>query len=468
MPPLQLTNLLQTALPNLSENGRALLNALGCMNGHPPGCAELAEWLGFHDRYQFARALRREGLPPLEVVGGWARTLYWMLEAETTGMSLRELADRERTDPAVAYRLVRRITGQRWSEVRRAGLAVTVLRFRDRCATNHAALAGSRPRPLAVGERAGCVAAPPAVMRRVANRAPTRVPARLVIQGVSERISVGGGPFDVALTPSGDALVTRGHAAALSVLKLNPLRVAHTIQVAPTPTRVVTNRNGQWAYVTNQFAEAIGVVDLERRQQVGLIPVPGHPLGAAMSPNGATLYVTTNRDRLVAVSTIQRATLGSAPIPLAIQQLTVHPAGRWVYAPCWHLGAVVEVDARTLATTRRFDVGGRAQDVIVSADAQNLYVANESGWLDVIHLPSGRHTARVNFGTAALGLALSPDQAYLFVGLLDAGRVVVLERLSLTERASIATGGRPRLFAVLPEGDAVLVANEHGWVDLLR
>lgn len=134
MPPLKLTSLLQGALPNLSVSGRALLRVLGCVNGHIPHSSETAAWLGFHDRYMLARALRRDGLPPLEVLSGWARTLYWILESETSGFSLRELAEREGLDPAVAYRLVRRVTGRRWSEVRRDGLATAVLEFRDRCA----------------------------------------------------------------------------------------------------------------------------------------------------------------------------------------------------------------------------------------------------------------------------------------------------------------------------------------------
>jgi len=471
MPPLQLTSLLQNTLPHLSLKGRAVLSALGCVNGRAPGSAELAAWLGFHDRYQFARAMRREGLPPLETLGGWARMLYWMLEAETSGISLRELADRERIDPAVAYRLVRRITGQRWSEVRRAGLAVTVLRFRDRCGNGQAALAGLRAVALAAGDRvrhstSTTRVGPP--VRNVARIAPAAVPGHRVIQTVSERVPVGGSPGDVTLTASGDALVTRAHAAALDVLKLNPLRVSHTIRVSPVPTRIVTNGRYPWAYVTSQFGEAVCVVDLERRQQIGLIHVPGHSMGAVMAPDGSRLYVTTNQDRLVAVSPLQRIALSSGPIPLGIPQVTVHPSGRWVFASNWRAGTVVEVDGRTLETTRRFEVGGIAQDVIVSADGQYLYVANESGWLDVIHLPSGRRAARVNFGTAAFGLALSADQAYVFVGLLDAGRVIVLQRQGLIERASIRTGGRPRLIAVHPNGDLVLVANEHGWVDLLR
>lgn len=71
-------------------------------------------------------------------------------------------------------------------------------------------------------------------------------------------------------------------------------------------------------------------------------------------------------------------------------------------------------------------------------------------------------------GTPALGFALSADQAQLFVGLLDAGRIIVLQRQGLIERAAIATGGRPRLIEPHSNGDAVLVANEAGWVDLLR
>ena len=113
-------------------------------------------------------------------------------------------------------------------------------------------------------------------------------------------------------------------------------------------------------------------------------------------------------------------------------------------------------------------LGGVVQDVVVSPDGQTLYAANEAGWLDVIHLPSGRCTATVELGTPALGVGLSADASHLFVGLLDAGRVLVLQRQGLVERASVAVGGRPRLIATHPDGDAVLVANEAGWVDLLR
>jgi DNA-binding beta-propeller fold protein YncE len=484
MPPLRLTSVLHTALPHLSENGRALLSVLGCFNGHPPCSHELAQWLGFHDRYQLARALRREGLPPLEVIGGWARTLYWMSEAEGSGKSLRELAEREKVDPAIAYRLVRRVTGRRWSEVRREGLALTMLRFRDRCAEaaprrtanlgtpRFARVVGDQiPRPFPPAATTRPIRGP---SRGAETRARTTLPrpGHRVAQSISERVAVDGAPFDVAFAASGEALVTRPHAAAVDVLQLNPFRVSHTIRVGPTPTRVIPTardgKNGHVAYVTTQFVEAVRIIDTERRQMVDSIPVPGHPLSAVMSPDGHTLFVTTNQDRLVAISTAQRTVVGSTAIPLTCPQLTIHPSGRWLLVPCWRAGVIVEVDASTLEITRRFDVGGVVQDLVVAADGQSLYAANEAGWLDVIHLPSGRRTAKLEFGTGALGLAMSADQAHLFIGLLESGRVLVLQRQGLIERAVIATGGRPRLIAPHPSGDAVLVANEAGWVDLLH
>src|ERR1044072_3783241 len=122
MPPLQLTHLLHSTLPHVPLRGRAFLSATACVTGPPSSTTELAQSLGFHDRYQLARALKREGLPPVETLGGWTRTLYWIIESQASGATLRELAIREHLDPAVAYKLVRRGAGRRWAGGRRGGL----------------------------------------------------------------------------------------------------------------------------------------------------------------------------------------------------------------------------------------------------------------------------------------------------------------------------------------------------------
>jgi hypothetical protein len=473
MPPLQLTSLLQDTLPHLSYKGRAVLSALGCVNGRAPGSAELAAWLGFHDRYQFARAMRREGLPPLETLGGWARTLYWLIESQSSGATLRELAERDRLDPAIAYRLVRRVTGRRWSEIRREGIELTLLRFRDQC--RDGLVTKSAMPHLKLEVRNGDGSPQPADSLRAARVGQTITtgkwrPCRPApLRGaLGERVPVSGSPFDIALTHTDLALVTRGHAAAVEVLALSPPppRVVHSIHVGPVPTRVIPSVRGDVAYVTSQFSEAIDVVDLALGRQTVSLRVTGHPLGAVLSNDGQTLYVSTNRDRLVALAVSGRVAPREIPIPHGSPQICMHPSGRRVYASGFRAGLIAEVEVPALHTLRMFDVGGIVQDVAVTADGQMLYAANESGWLDAIHLASGKCCGRLEFGTAALGLAISADQADVVVGLLHAGRVVIVDRAKLAVRATLPTGGTPRLMAASAQG-RVLVVNEAGWVDFI-
>jgi YVTN family beta-propeller protein len=471
MPPLRLTSLLQTALPDLSTASRAVVNTLGCLNGNAPSAREMADWVGLRDRYQLARALRRDGLPPLEQLAGWTRVLYWMMEAEASGASLRQLAQRERVDPAVAYRLVHRVTGQRWSQAQRAGLPVALLRFRERRGMRLVAErtpARARVRlDQAVGDDVVSSPARWAHPRPAHSHPAVATTPQHPAAVLAGRVAVRGSPFDVAVLPTGVALVTRAHAAAIDVLRLQPLGVIGSVRTGPVPTRVVVDAAGAYAYVTSQFAEEIETIDLQTLRLVGTVSVQGHPLAAAIAPDGHTLYVTTNIDRLYAISIPKGRIVTSVPIPMTCPQLTVHPSGRRVYVPCGKAGMILEIDAHTLCPLRRFQVGGLAQDVVVSHDGVTLYCANEGGWLNAIHLPTGR-TSRLDLGTGALGLALSPDEQLLFVSLVFAGRVAVIDTETLRVRTTLTTGGKPRLIAFERSGRTAVVANEAGWVDVIH
>jgi YVTN family beta-propeller protein len=472
MPPLRLTSLLQTALPELSSASRAVVSTLGCLNGNAPSARDMAVWVGLRDRYQLARVLRRDGLPPLEQLAGWTRVLYWMLEAETSGASLRQLAQRERVDPAVAYRLVHRVTGLPWSQAQRAGLSLALLRFRERRGMR---LVPARtpahelhpPLAQAVGDDvmsgSSRTAAPRMNLARAATARPPGHPAAVL----GERIPVGGGPFDVTMTPGGIVLVTRVKAAAIDLLSLQPLGIIGSVRTGPAPSRVVVDSAGTTAYVTNQFAEEIGIIDLGTRRQSGTIPVQGHPLGVALAPDGRTLYTMTNVDRLCAVSIPKARVVTSVPVPCTGPNIAVHPSGRRLYVPCWRAGVVVEIDAHTLCLLRRFEVGGIVQDLALTRDGQTVYAANEGGWLNTIHLPTGRVTT-LELGHRALGLALSPDEQVLFVGLVFDGRVIVIDRGTLTVRATLPVGGRPREITFDRTGRTAVIANEAGWVDVVH
>ena len=72
-------------------------------------------------------------------------------------------------------------------------------------------------------------------------------------------------------------------------------------------------------------------------------------------------------------------------------------------------------------------------------------------------------------GTGNLfGLALSPDLKVLVGTRPGSGEVVLIDRVTRQLLNTVATGGTPRRVAMDLLGSIAAVANESGWVDLIR
>ena len=160
MPEDMLASLLHAALPWVSPQGRAIIDALAPARDRIASPSLLAVRLGFRDRHHLARMLRREGLPPYAELAAWTRLLAWTVAWEDAGTSLSRSALDTLTDPAVCYRAVKRLTGIRWREVCKRGTPWVLAQLRDRCRIPPAV----RPSP-AVGE---------AIARRVSGASQKR------------------------------------------------------------------------------------------------------------------------------------------------------------------------------------------------------------------------------------------------------------------------------------------------------
>jgi DNA-binding beta-propeller fold protein YncE len=286
---------------------------------------------------------------------------------------------------------------------------------------------------------------------------------------IAARLGIAGYPFDVGIASDGAAWVTRLHAAVLERLQLQPLSSTGVIRVGIAPTRVIIAPSGERAWVTNQFTKDVAVVDLSSRRRTGSIAMEGDPLGAALSPDARTLYVTTNLDRLAvcALTDTGGRIVRSTPLPQACTELCVHPAGKRVYTPTWKAGTILEFDARSLAVLHRYEVGGQPLGIAISADGLRLYCGNENGWIDLVHLPTGKIVRRT-FDTPVDEVALTPDQTVLYASLRTAGRIALVDAHTLASVGTIETGGLPRHIAFDALGSVAVVANEAGWVDVVR
>ena len=471
MPPLPLAKILNVALPSLAGEARAVVDVLACKNGLLPPAGDVATFLGLRTRHQVARTLRRASLPPLEELAAWTRLFYWVLQWEQTGASLLALARQSHLEPATCYRLVRRLMGEPWSRVRRGGIAGALLRFRTTWKDSGMHQLALQPylQAAARQEAAGD-------FRPELNIRAVRQPPRPVVdplgrpRGVlASRLRIAGYPFDVAIAPDGTAWLTRLHAAVLERLQLQPLASSGVIRVGVAPTRVILAPSGERAWVTNQFTRDVAVVDLACRRRTGSIAMEGDPLGAVLSPDSRTLYVTTNLDRLSVCALTDNGgrIVRSTPVPQACTELAIHPAGNRLYVPTWKAGNILELDARSLSVTRRYEVGGQPLGVALSTDGLRLYCGNEHGWIDLVYLPTGKIVRRA-FDTPVVEVALTPDQNVVYASLRTAGRITMVDAHSLACVGTLETGGLPRHIAFDGLGNVAIVANEAGWVDLVR
>jgi len=124
---------LHLQLPRLTFRSQAVLDGL-LLTGGSLGTAEtLAPLLGLNNRFQLARLLRKNGLPPLHELAVWTRSLAWLQQSELTGCSLCHLAFRSKRDPSACYREIKRVTGRHWSELRDLGTSRVLVLFLRHC-----------------------------------------------------------------------------------------------------------------------------------------------------------------------------------------------------------------------------------------------------------------------------------------------------------------------------------------------
>jgi len=287
--------------------------------------------------------------------------------------------------------------------------------------------------------------------------------------GLIARISAPGGPLGIAVSSQRVGYVGQINTNAVARFDLTTNTVTSTIGVGSLPCFIVFNAAGTTAYVANLGSDNVSVIDVASGTQTDLIPVTGDPLPVAISGDGTTLFVTTNVNKLFKIDIATKAVLGSIDLPATSHHLLMHPNGNLLYVATRDAGSVLEVDWRSMTVVRTFTLGGRTQGMAISPDQTELYVADEVGnALQVVNLTTGATVATVPLESGGEGLSLSANGQKLYVGLVFAGKVVVIDRATRAITSTIVTGGMPREIAADPATQRVLVANQDGWVDVIR
>lgn len=142
-----------------------------------------------------------------------------------------------------------------------------------------------------------------------------------------------------------------------------------------SPIQLALSKDGRWLYVVCERADALYVIDAQKRKVRKVVKVGKHPFGVCVSPDGRWIYVSN----------------------------------RWT-------DDISVIDARTLEEVRAIPVGFDPHGLITDKEGRYLYVANlASNDVSVVCLKRGKEVKKLRTGYQPFEVALSPDGRYVYV-----------------------------------------------------
>ncbi len=282
-----------------------------------------------------------------------------------------------------------------------------------------------------------------------------------------------GRPYAVRASSTGQVWVTVYDPASIARFPLATGVFTTPIPVTADPGEVIFTANGATAIVSTFEGGRLHFINTATGAELGApLTIGTNAYRLALSMDESRVFVTTVGGMLYAVDRFARTKLDSVQLGGSLQGIARRPGdGRLVVSSTG--GGLWLIDPATLDVIVGSSMPAGAQEVVYSMDGTRIYVALEgSGYVAVHHATTLERTDSIGFSALEpiqpFGLALSLDGSKLLVSSASTGRVGVVDVVSKAVLRTIPVAGVPRRIAFSVIGTRALVANEFGWVDVLR
>jgi YVTN family beta-propeller protein len=280
--------------------------------------------------------------------------------------------------------------------------------------------------------------------------------------------SLPGRPFGIRVSSGNRVAVTQQDLNTITLFDVSGGGSRLTVPVGADPGEVVFNRTGSTAFVSGFNDGSITRVNVAAGTAGGSVTVGGNAYRLALSPDETRLYVSSTNGALYVVNPATPSVITSTAIAGSLQGLALSVNGQTLFVTSTS-GTISRLAALTLVGNGTNALGGTPQDIAVTADQSEVFVANEVGWVDVLDGATLASKQRIPlaFGSP-FGLAITPDESQVYVTATNPGRVIVLDRATRSVVRVFNVGGVPRRVTFTADGLTALIANESGWVDVIR
>src|SRR5712671_1412983 len=184
------------------------------------------------------------------------------------------------------------------------------------------------------------------------------------------------------------------------------------------------------AYVGNFKDNTVSVIDTRAKKVVATIAIPAGPHGMALTPDGRTLYASSDGASTVSLIDTARDQLKqNIEVGKSPHGLSVTPDGKLVMVAVYGEDKVALIDTDSNTVIARIAVP-KAHNLAIRPDGKVAYVASQDPGkfaLAVIDIPGRAVVRSVPLDKTPRALEFSPDGRYLYFTLAGVSAVAVLD-----------------------------------------
>jgi YVTN family beta-propeller protein len=226
-------------------------------------------------------------------------------------------------------------------------------------------------------------------------------------------IQSGSDPENFDLTKDGRTIIVSNEDdAKASFIDITTGKVTKSVPVGEEPEGVKVSPNGKFVYVTSENTGTISAIDVATATLIKTFKVGRRPRSVAFLPDSSRAYVGAENDGAVTIvdsmkhETIQTISLGQ---PGVIKPMTVilSPDGATLYVSTGRGHKLFVIDTGTNKITASFEIGERPWGIALSPDTKTLFSANgPSNDVSVVSLGSQSVTKKIKVGDGPWGVAV--------------------------------------------------------------
>ena len=226
------------------------------------------------------------------------------------------------------------------------------------------------------------------------------------------------------------------------------------------------------AYVANNGADSLSVIDVATNTVVGTIPVAGGPVSLVISPDNSRAYVTTDSNGVAVIDLATSSVIANVPVGSRPTFLTQRPDGAFVYVNNFGGNSTSVIDTATNTVVATLTIGASpANGIGATPNGASVWASDGNGVISVIDTATNTITAPTFSalgGHRLFGIIFSPDGALAYLADGTSANAFVMDAVTHAVIATIPTAGGAFANAITPNGGTVYQTDTSGNVTVIN